>query len=148
MTSRKLVIYLVAFSLWTSSCATLGGSSEIPPVYDLTLDGATAAEDLETALSLFLAAHWRCEFSDEVRARIPFPPRPWEELARSPRFCLGRLEVKAETLERSDLAYFEVVPVGQSRGAQPEETYVVFASFVGGHWQLSWPTPLGPPLGA
>lgn len=108
----------------------------------------TSRAELEGEINELLTAHSKCTFSAQLRDRTPEPPAPWAQIDQEPKaHCLGALTVSRAQRENETLVSIELNQEPSERPpGQVAETYVVFARFLDGGWQLSWPTPLGPDL--
>lgn len=143
----RIAISLVALSLLTS-CVR---KPPCPPCFSSMLFADFSAtversEELRAELKRLLGALSSCEFSKEVRERVPGLERELGESEGSTIAECRCFDVVDASPQSNVLVSFELVPVSDCDGPL-DRRYVVFASSVGGdRWLFSWPEELGVPL--
>ena len=109
------------------------------PDFSVTLDNG---EQLRADLVQLLHALSVCEFSEDLRERIPYLP-PELMVADSGKLAECRcFEVATADPQSSRLISFELVPASNCDGPL-DRRYVVFAHLVDDRWLFSWPAELG-----
>jgi len=136
-----VAVYFLFGGCLRRPCPECVSEMHIPDFSDQLDNG----EQLREAFVQLLHALSVCEFSEDLRGRIPYLP---SELivADTGRLAECRcLEVVHADPQSRSLISFELVPVSSCDGPL-DRRYVIFANLVHDRWLFSWPEELGVPL--